>query len=363
MKDDNTREHYDSEMPEHLEAVVPDHHTNKSPASMILVPLDGSGLAEKALPHAVALARANSGGITLLRVVPPIASIAPLGGAITQSPALWDAWAAEPQIAHKYLYAVADKLPAAGLVVQTKVLQGDPAGEIVAYAERNSSVSLVVMSTHGRSGLGRWIMGSVAEKVLHASAVPIVVVRPQSDERRDGALVAPEYKTILAPLDGSVQAEQALGEVQMLAAKLDAKVILVSVTSTPLDLVLAGSRGGVQWQPIPRDAKAQRLWDNLYAVSRRLEAEHLVVETHLTYGDPADEILKVAKEVGADIIVMATHGRGGLPRFLVGSVAARVVQEASVPVLLVRVKANPVRTMQRGNKAQENQAPKLSTLL
>lgn len=357
MKDDNTREPDSSEIPGHDKAIGMEYQTHETRKSQILVPLDGSELAEKALPHAIALAQATSGGLTLLRIVQPITFIDPIGGALPPSPALWEVWAGEPQLALDYLQAVADKLRDTELVVQTTVLEGDPASEIVSYAEKHPEVSRVVMSSHGRSGLGRWVMGSVAEKVLHASPVPLLVVRPESDEPDEAALAVPEYKTILVPLDGSELAEKALGEAQTLAEKMGATVVLVSVASTPFDLVLAKRRGAEAWSPTPWDEAAQHLKSKLDAVSRRLEAEHLVVEARLTYGDPADEILKLSEELGADIIVMATHGRGGLAGLLIGSVATRVVQAARVPVLLVRVKAGAVQ------KSPQKQAPELATPL
>lgn len=357
MKDDNTRQPESFEIPGHGKTIGVDYHTHETCKSQILVPLDGSELAEKALPHAIALARATSGGITLLRVVPPITFIDPVGGALPPSPALWEVWAAEPQLARDYLQAVADKLRDTELVVQTTVLEGNPASEIVSYAEEHPEVSRVVMFSHGRSGLGRWIMGSVAEKVLHASPVPLLVVRPESDGRGEGALAIPEYKMILVPLDGSELAEQALEEAQTLAKNMGATVVLVSVASTPFDLVLARSGFKDGWSAAPWEEEAQHLKSKLDAVSRRLEAEHLVVEARLTYGDPADEIVKLSEELGADIIVMATHGRGGLVRFLIGCVAVRVVQAARVPVLLVRVKARAVQ------KSPQKQAPELATPL
>lgn len=347
----NTREPVSSEVPSHSMAIGVGYHTHtayethethathETHPSQIVVPLDGSRLAEKALPHAIALARATSRAITLLRVLPPVTLTDPLGGALPPSPALWEVWETEPQVARDYLQAMADKLRETEPIVQTRVLEGDPAGEIVSYAKRHPDVSLVVMSSHGRSGLGRWVMGSVAEKVLKASPVPLLVVRPETDEGEEAALTIPQYKTILVPLDGSEMSEVALEEAQTLAEKMGATIVLLSVTSTPFDLVLTKRKGAEEWSPAPWNEEVQHLTSKLDAVSKRLQAQNLAVEVRMTYGDPASEILKLSKEVGADVIVMATHGRGGLAHLFIGSVATRIVRAAHVPVLLVRVKA------------------------
>lgn len=117
------------------------------------------------------------------------------------------------------------------------------------------------------------------------------------------------------------------------------------------------------WTPTPLGEAAQKLNNKLDAVSKRLEAGHLIVEARLTYGDPADEILKLSEELGADIIVMATHGRGGLQGLVIGSVATRVVRAAHIPVLLVRVKAGAVRKAQSEQRAEQKQALELATPL
>lgn len=143
----------------------------------ILVPLDGSGLAEMALPHAVRLAQATSNELTLLQVVPPFVLYDPMGVGAVPSPATWDAWEDEPARAREYLRGLADALSKQGVSTDTIVLEGDPAGTIVEYTKQHPEVQMIAMATHGRSGIRRWIMGSVAERVLHSSPVPLLLVR------------------------------------------------------------------------------------------------------------------------------------------------------------------------------------------
>ena len=186
--------------------------------SILLVPLDGSGLAGLALPHAIRLAQATSSQLTLLRVVPPFVLYDPMGAGVVPSPAAWDAWEEEPARAREYLSGVADVLSKQGVIADTIVLEGDPAGAIVEYARQHPEVRMIAMATHGRSGIRRWIMGSVAERVLHSSPVPLLLVRAfEKDisiaEGPVGATASavttpsaafvqkePRYRTIMVPL-------------------------------------------------------------------------------------------------------------------------------------------------------------------
>ncbi|MBF6612462.1 MAG: universal stress protein, partial [Chloroflexi bacterium] len=220
----------------------------------LLVPLDGSGLAEMALPHAIRLAQATSSELTLLQVVPSFVLYDPMGVGVVPSPATWDAWEEEPARAREYLRGLADAVSRQGVSADTIVLEGDPAGNIVEYTKQHPEVHMIAMVTHGRTGIRRWIMGSVAERVLHSSPVPLLLVRafekdisvaegPVSTAASAGpqARVASVrekqwYKSIMVPLDGSRFAEQALEGAQVLAARFGATLLLVSVVP-PFDHV------------------------------------------------------------------------------------------------------------------------------
>jgi nucleotide-binding universal stress UspA family protein len=305
----------------------------------VLVPLDGSALAEKALPHAVALARGTASGVVLMRVVPPITLIEPMGAAFANSAGLWDLYDEQPALAGEYLHAVAERLASLEVEVATHVGEGIPGEVIVGYAQEHPEVAAIAMSTHGRSGLGRWLFGSVAEKVLHSSPVPLLLVRPEAErtEQEMPELVdLPRYRTLLVPLDGSPLAEQALEQAHALARGVGARLVLLSVATTPFDLKLVKRDAEAEWSAAPWDTAAAHLAGYLDRITGGLADAGVAVQAQVSYGDVADEILKAARSVEADLIVMATHGRGGLGHLMVGSVAMRVAQAATVPLLLVR---------------------------
>jgi nucleotide-binding universal stress UspA family protein len=307
----------------------------------ILVPLDGSAIAEKALPHAIAVAKATSKALVLVRVVVPPSPPGGVGWAVAPAvhTEMWGAWEDEQRNARDYLAEVATHLAYKGFEVQTKVVEGDPATEIAHYAEEHPQVTLIAMSTHGRSGLNLWVFGSVAEKVVHESPVPILMVRAR-ESKRAGQPVPVDaetttYSTIVVPLDGSPFAEQALDKAVPLASVMKARLVLVcAVPDDPLldeAFTTFDERKDSDSEYVARAAY-------LREVENKLIAKGLQVETRMKYGSPEETIMTTSDEVHADLVVMTTHGRGGLKRFWLGSVATEVVRHASQPVLLVRTK-------------------------
>lgn len=302
----------------------------------ILVPLDGSSLSEEALPHAVALAHTNGAAITLLRVVSSPITVAPTVWPVSQDHLVWKYGNEEVKGAQSYMAEVAKALESQGLIVRVETLEGDPATEIVRYAEQHPGVQFIAMSTHGRSGLERLLFGSVAERVLHASPVPLLLVKPYAihSEPHKGA----EYRQILLPLDGSPFAEQAIEYAEKLALATGATLTLVSAVNHP-EYPPAFAEGVTL-------AVEPMLWEDHFAwvaqyiqkTADRLRASGITVLTHVLHEQPSEAILEEARISNADLIVMATHGRSGLPRLWMGSVALKVVKKAEVPVLLVRAR-------------------------
>jgi nucleotide-binding universal stress UspA family protein len=259
------------------------------------------------------------------------------------------------------------------MTVQVEVLEGDAAEAIVVYAEQHPEVVMIVMATRGRSGLSRWVLGSVAEKVLLGAPISLALIRPQADSASQAEVDAsgfgrqslpgiPTYRTILVPLDVSVLAEEALPQAIVLAAATGATLLLVSVMPLPdpIDLPIparvtrdehassAEAEAGTLLPPRESIAKAfQEVYEReklaltqyLESVARRVEGAGtpgIEVRTRVLEGDAAKEILRAGSEEGADLIVMSTRGRGGLARMWPGSAAMNVVREAALPVLLVR---------------------------
>jgi nucleotide-binding universal stress UspA family protein len=290
----------------------------------LLVPLDGSELAERALPYAVRFATERGGRLVLTR-----AALAPPPSGLD-----WE----RQQIsvmeeATAYLSVVAEKV-ARRVPVTTAPVYGHTADAIVAAAEQFSADS-IVMATHGRTGLAHLLHGSVAEAVLTRSPVPVFVVFA-----RPGEAAAPPFASasarILVPLDGSGFAETALPAALEIVGSTG-EVVLSTVAPAP-DHVERDEHGRVRAyldQQVP--AIEREALDYLKSVEAQLKRQRpeLRVTLDVRIGDPAPGIAMAEIACGADLVVMATHGRTGLRRAVLGSVAGAVLTTGSVPVLLV----------------------------
>ncbi len=188
---------------------------------------------------------------------------------------------------------------------------------------------LIVMSTHGRSGLGRWLYGSVTDYVLRETAIPILLVPLHADR----SLPTDRRLRVLVPLDGPELAEEAIGTADLLAGSLDAELIVLRVVE-PRSYPLYGD--GYTYLPIDQDAELAVARQYLQVQVDRLQAQDKRVTARATIGKPSSVVAQVARDVEADIVMMATHGRSGLARLVLGSTATATLQQADVPVLLVR---------------------------
>ena len=295
----------------------------------ILVPLDGSMLAEGALATACDFAARDGATISLLRAAEAMA----LPGANTV-----EAQVTAVREAEEYLAAVVKRLADKGIKrVETHVWYGAAAASIVEAASVQKA-DLIVMCTHGRSGVGRLVLGSVAESVLRGTTAPILIVRadraplevPRERGRPRGL---PMYRRALVPLDGSMIAEAIVPFILEIAGPLDMEVALLRVVVPAPPLVIEGSTHAVveDVQKLRSDAE-----EYLAPVAAALRARGVHVTTHVRVGDAVGEILAGARESEADLIAMTTHGRGGLGRLLFGSIAEAVLRQAEVPVFLMR---------------------------
>jgi nucleotide-binding universal stress UspA family protein len=302
----------------------------------MLVPLDGSVLAEMALPNVVAMARATASSVILLQVIPS----SPQG-----RPAFPPGRKEEAGAAQAYLWGIEGQLRTEGLQVTSRVREGEPARAIVSEAAEDPNITLIVMSTHGRSGLGRWFFGSVSEQVLRDSRVPLLLVRPEESTEPLQSSYKEAYSTILVPLDGSAGAEQALLQASGLAVATEATVLLVAAASP---LAMAGmsvymEATSYQLYADASEEESKRLSKYLAQKANALRARGLQVKTRVEPGDPAGVILLAADQMEPDLIVMSTQGgTTGALRELQGllfrNVALKVVQEARLPVLLLPVR-------------------------
>jgi nucleotide-binding universal stress UspA family protein len=291
----------------------------------ILVPLDGSFVGEIALPYARALAGRTGASLTLVR-----ATHMPVG--VGDRTVEYTRLITE---AEQYLSALAADLMARGFAVQTGVpFGGSPAAWITEEVGIRHA-DLIVMATHDRSGPNRWLHGSVAEEVVSHAGVPVLLVRATDGGRPLARLGVPRPELIV-PLDGSSLAEAAVPLARGLAKALGGHIVLVGVIPTPGQLIAEqggaiGTYVGVDYNRLETEAR-----EYLEATLGWLQASGLSAEATVRQGKAAVEIGEVAREHSAAAVVMATHGRTGLVRALLGSVAGAVLHQSACPVLLVR---------------------------
>jgi nucleotide-binding universal stress UspA family protein len=296
----------------------------------ILVPLDGSSLAEQAIPYAAALAAAG-GELVFFEVTPQAEPVRALTGQITAPAAEVDR--AERSAAEAALRDAANRwkgvLPAAP---RLEVAEGDPAEEILEGAAR-LGCGAIVMASHGRGAVARFAFGSVADRVSRASEVPVMIVRP-SDARAEIGPV--EIRRLIVPLDGSPLAAEALPVAMSLAKPLGIPVHLVQAIN-PSALVMptpvgVGSYAGEIYMEI-QDELTAAARANLDQAAKTLESGGIVVTTAVIEGPPVLAIEQATED--GDLIVMTSHGRSGFRRWLLGSTAEKLVREGPAPVLLV----------------------------
>lgn len=300
----------------------------------ILVPLDGSHLAEQALSFAMTLGRDLPAELVLFRAIsiPPDVQEA-LDRASLKSDPLMERLETE---ASEYLEAMSLLLSKTDLQFRHVVGHGLAAGAIVDYV-RHMDIQLIVMASHGYTGIKRWRHGSVAERVLHSSSVPVLLVRA----KESGSTGFPEpsmCRRVLVPLDGSKVAEQVLPAVMSIVQALQCEMILLRV---PVGYTSGPFTG--PWY-LPQDSVFETADQDAQAYLQRL-ASHLkeqgaAVSTVTWTGLVAECIIDYAKINDVDLIAMCTHGRTGIVRWALGSVADRVLRASDKPILLVRAKQN-----------------------
>lgn len=298
--------------------------------SKILVPLDGSTAAECALPLVRALARRLAIPVQLLGVI----DLREISRSVSAAEGLFLDRLAEDESRQstEYLGKIAKSLGAA--TATTRCEKGGAAETIVETAAADKD-SLIVMATHGRSGLNRFLLGSVAEKVLRASANPLLLVKATEPIVTEGE--AP-LTSIVVPLDGSDLAEGVLPTVTELARALDLEVFLVRAYAIPYG---AYSAGEGFYDPVHLEAFLNILKEETFDYLDRKVAELkrkglAKVSFVAKEGLSADEIIKFARETPDNLVAMSSHGRSGIKRWVLGSVTETVVRHSGDPVLVLR---------------------------
>lgn len=282
----------------------------------ILVPLDGTELAEKALPYAKSVAKLK--GSTLILFAVSLTIFAERRDRLYSS----------------YLEVKAKELNDEGIKAATATSHGYIAQEIVKFAKED--IDLIVMSTHSYSGAKHWMFGSVTQKVLFGTEIPVLLIKGTSPE------LSGEFNRILVPVDGSPFSEASFPYIEELTANTDKEVILLHICEPPL-VPSYGSR------PINQTWKKHR--DNMWEEMEKLSVNYLTkqmtalkkkgvnVKTRVVKaqtGEVVKTIMQVSKEENIDLMVIATQGRAGERRWVYGNVANRIVEEITQPLLLVR---------------------------
>jgi len=285
--------------------------------SRISVPLDGSRLAEQILPFARFFATPLNLPVDLFTVI--------------ESASNHPSWS--PARARGYLEGVREKYFSSGVSTNFHVETGE-AATVIIEGYRSDPHCLIAMATHGMSGLRRWLMGSVTSKVVQHAANPLLIVRPT--EKVDPS-IAVNFKTIIVPLDGSGLAEKVLPTVIGLAKPLKLEVQLIRVYTPAAETYIITD--GVIAQSTARFNENIKSEAETYLDGKvqALRAEGLdnVISTALL-GDAATEIIDFAVRTENNLVAMSTHGRSGIGRWLLGSVAEKAVQHCQDPVLLLR---------------------------
>jgi nucleotide-binding universal stress UspA family protein len=293
----------------------------------ILVPLDGSVLAEAILGQVRRLLFHKDAEILLVRAV---TMPRPIEAGAVELPAILMSQA------KTYLAGIVQRLSSQGARVRSLVREGD-APEVLIDIAQEERATLIAMSTHGRTGLARWALGSVAERVLRASPVPVLALRSFTGTHPNAVPARPDEVSlgrILVPVDAAELSLDVVPAARELARLFGSQVFLLHVCEGPACSV-----------SVPQMTRA---YEEFHAAG--VQAEPL-----MKHGDPAGQILDTAEERGADLIAMATHGRTGTSRWMLGSVTERVLRSSHVPLLVVR--GGKMRAEMLGGRLVAERAP------
>ena len=301
----------------------------------ILVPLDGSPSGEFAVPVAQGIARRCAGTVHLLHVHVPLAATS---GVRLAGGAFYRDWESEAKGQEEdYLTGLQRRLPGASGVTMDHRIEDGSVVETVLRCAGEVGTDLIVMTTHGRGPLARAWLGSVADGVARRSGVPVLLLRPTADPEDMGDHL---FHNILIALDGSELAEQILEPALAIGSLVGAHYMLARVVSpmvftgyTPsAEGVLADAAAAPEMPMLIEEADRY-----LEETAAGLRARGLVVETQvIVETQPAPGLLEYAREKSADLVAMATHGRTGLSRLVLGSVADKVLRGTTAPILLIR---------------------------
>jgi nucleotide-binding universal stress UspA family protein len=302
----------------------------------ILVPLDGSELAERTLGTAADLASKLQASLVLVTVLDRAVANGggqPVAGASARATAKIPSTDDAEARARKYLQDRTAQL-AVPQTVKSLVRFGDAAASIVEAANLESA-DLIAMTTRGRSGLVRGLLGSVTDRVIQISQLPVLVMRPETATPAGQA--AKPFTNIVVPLDGSERAELALPHAETMARAYRARLDLVRVVSL-LQVGYATEMYGppVGYDPYSREELEKDASEYLERIATAERRKGFTVENHVTYGNPRAQVVDIVQRLPGSLIALTTRGHTGAARWVLGSTADGLIRTAPVPTLVVR---------------------------
>ena len=278
----------------------------------ILVPLDGSEVAEQAIPYVERLTQKLKSEVILITVCLPGD---PLERALTE-----------------YIERRAEKIQSLGVNARSLCIEGDSATSIIDFAEKNK-VGLIVISTHGKTGISHWPLGSIASKVVQRSNIPVFLVRSSQPEK---APADNELDKILVTLDGSQFSEAIIPHVEKLAKSMNSEVTLLRVIESAKLPQLAAYSDREKYEKdfmAKMEREAERYLDKKRTA---LESKGVKVNSVFLTGKPVETILQYSEEKSANLVALTTHGFSGISKWAYGSVASKIIEGSPKPILLVR---------------------------
>ena len=303
----------------------------------ILVPVDSSEESRTILRWAAGLAKTTKSDLTLLTVIDTedfqIVEAAATGQTDTTAPGGIISKISEKVEAG--LEAEVASLRATGIGIDVRVVTGSPAETIVSEAN-TVGADLIAMSTRRESALARGILGSVTDRVLHSTSIPLLILQPEdmSDESVGSGFV----QHIIVPLDGSTLSEEAIAPATALAQATGADLVFTEVVKVPIygmDMGGVGYGAAVYAEDLDTKILEESAAKYLQQFVDNAESAGLKAQAKVRVGNPSIQIVNESAETEGSIIVMATHGAGGLKRWIVGSVTDKTIRAAHRPVLVI----------------------------
>jgi nucleotide-binding universal stress UspA family protein len=284
----------------------------------ILVPTDGSRNAEAAARHGCRLAAEFGATVHVLSVVDTGAysdQLADLDEAVRERRTALEEQARDAVTTVETIIDGTSDVP-----YESVIERGVPYETILNYVSEND-IHLAVMGSHGRGGLDRLLVGSVTERVVRLSDVPVMAVPPSLGDQE-----AVEYESILIPTDGSAAADAAVSHAVAIADRFEATIHVL--------YVMRSGRG----VPSPSDPARTEAEEIVGGVAEKADQRGREVKTHVQAGSPHDRIRNFISEHGIDLVTMGTHGRSGVERYLLGSVTEKVLRASDAPIITARLR-------------------------